>query len=149
MQAAFYKGRERAFNRIVADWERGPYSHGELVLGYEGDKAICWSSSFQDKGVRRKEIVLRPDHWDLINLDLSFKERSIAEQYYQDRNGWPYDVRGVVRFGFGPMAENPGHLFCTESMAEALGIQDGWRFGPNALAAVLRYRYQGVNQPTS
>ena len=67
MQAAFYKGRKRLFNRLTAWWLRGSYSHTELVLGYDdAGQAICASSSMMDGGVRVKHMTLNPDHWDIV-----------------------------------------------------------------------------------
>ena len=67
MQAAFYKGRKRLFNRITSWWLRGTYSHCELVLETDSNGlAVCASSSALDGGVRIKHMRLDPAHWDLV-----------------------------------------------------------------------------------
>lgn len=150
VQVAFYKGTSRLFNRAVSWWKRGPYSHCELILGqYAGLGAMCFSASFQDGGVRQKFIELVPEHWDLVNIELTEAERLQAAQWFIDHLGEKYDVAGLIGFVWGPWAHRPDHWFCNEAVGTALGLQDAWRFDPNALAAALRYRYQEANQPSS
>lgn len=149
LQVAFYKGTDRLFNRAVSWWERGPYSHCELVMGYEEGKAICYSSSFSDGGVRRKVMDLVPDHWDLINIEVSVDQAWRAERWFFEHMGDGYDVAGLVGFVWGPWAHRTDKWFCNEAVGAALGLQDAWRFAPNALAALLRFMYQEVNQPSA
>lgn len=63
MQLALYKGKGLIGNALVRRWTRSPYSHCELVIG-----DYCYSSSLMDKGVRRKQIILKPEHWMLVPL---------------------------------------------------------------------------------
>ena len=65
MKLAFYKGREDLYDRLISWWTRGPYSHVELVISDN----YCMSSSPKDGGIRFKHIDLRPDHWDLVELE--------------------------------------------------------------------------------
>lgn len=118
LQVAFYKGTSRLFNRAVSWWQRGPYSHCELVTGYEGGDAICYSSSFMDGGVRRKLIALDPSHWDLVSIDVTPEQAWAAERWFFEHLGEKYDVAGLVGFVWGP-----------------------WRFGPNAFHAALTYAH--------
>lgn len=149
LQVAFYKGTDRLFNRAVSWWERGPYSHCELVIRFEGDQAVCYSASLSDGGVRRKLIALDPNRWDAVNIEVSELDAWAAEQWFFDHLGQGYDVAGLVGFVWGPWAHRPDKWFCSEAIGEALGLQDAWRFDPNALAAVLRFMFQEVNQPSS
>ncbi len=133
LQVAFYKGTDRFFNKAVSWWERGPYSHCELVTGYEGALAVCYSASFQDKGVRRKVMELVPDHWDLVNIEVTPDEARRAERWFIEHAGEGYDVAGLVGFVWGPWAHRNDKWFCNEAVGTALGLQDAWRFDPNAL----------------
>ena len=67
VKIAMYKGRKRVFNRLVSWWTRGPYSHTELVID-----GVCYSSSFLDKGVRKKAIELDPENTDYYSSYGSF-----------------------------------------------------------------------------
>lgn len=148
LQVAFYKGTDRLFNRAVSWWQRGPYSHCELITGYQGDEAVCYSASFQDKGVRCKVMVLKPDHWDLVNVEVTQERANQAHSWFLDHLGEGYDLAGLVGFVWGPWAHRPDKWFCNEAVGAALGLQEAWRLCPNGLAAALRYAHQEVNQAT-
>lgn len=149
LQVAFYKGTDRFFNRAVSWWQRGPYSHCELVTAYDVGQAICYSASFQDGGVRRKVMALNTDHWDLVNIEVSPQQAWAAERWFFEHLGEGYDLAGLVGFVWGPWAHRPDKWFCNEAVGAALGLQDAWRLCPNGLAAALRYSHQEVNQPAS
>lgn len=141
IQVAFYKGRRRLFSRVVSWWERGLYSHCELITGYEGGQAVCYSSSFVDGGVRRKLIVLDPAHWDLLTIEVTPQQALAAEVWFFEHLGEKYDVAGLVGFVWGPWAERPDHWFCNESVGASLGFPEPWRVGPNAFHAALCYAH--------
>lgn len=146
LQVAFYKGTDRFFNRAVSWWQRGPYSHCELVTGYEAGQAICYSASYQDGGVRQKLITLRSDHWDLVNIEITLLAACAAKRWFLEHMGEGYDLAGLVGFVWGPWAHRPDKWFCNEAVGAALGLHDAWRLCPNGLAAALRYAHQEVNQ---
>ena len=146
LQVAFYKSTSRLFNRAVSWWKRGPYSHCELIAGWVGDRADCYSSSFMDGGVRRKLIELDPTHWDLVTIEVSTDVANAAEEWFVAHLGQKYDVAGLVGFVWGPWAERPDHWFCNEAVGTALGLQEAWRFDPNAFAAALLYAHQEANK---
>lgn len=138
VQVAFYKGRTRLFNRAVAWWTRGPYSHCELVIQREPDGAAhCWSSSLMDGGVRSKVITLDPDHWDVVSLDVTPDKLVLALDWFEQREGSGYDVLGLLGFIWRAAADNSSRWFCSEALAAALGFIEPWRFSPNDLYAAL------------
>lgn len=138
MQVAFYKGRSRLFNRLVAWWTRGPYSHCELIVEYEpSGAAVCWSSSMMDGGVRRKAIELKPEHWDVIQLEVSALDLIRAQDWFERRDGHAYDVLGLFGFIWRAAKDSASRWFCSEAVAAALGYSEAWRFSPNDLFAVL------------
>jgi hypothetical protein len=140
-RAAFYKGTRPGlpglYNRAVRWWECGPYSHCELVFS-DGRAA---SASFMDHGVRFKEIDFDPERWDFI--DLPGANEALAELWFLTHLGCQYDLLGNVHFLLGPVRDDRRKYFCSEALAAALGMPEAWRYGPNALAAVLRT----FNQP--
>ena len=131
VKIAFYKGKKRVFNRLVSWWTRGPYSHTELVID-----GISYSSSFMDGGVRAKEIVYDPEHWDVFDAPWVDAEAAIA--WFKAHEGRGYDVLGLVGFVLGPVGDDKARYFCSEAVASMLGFEETWRLHPNAFAAVVR-----------
>lgn len=109
-----------------------PWSHSELVLD-----GLCWSSSVRDNGVRSKIIDLNSGRWDVINLNLSNGEYFLAEQWFKEHEGMPYDYRGVARFALPFIPEDPQAVFCFESVAEALGLDRASRMTGNRLVKAV------------
>ncbi len=135
-QAAFYKGNHAGvpgiYNRLVKARGRGLYSHGEMVFS----DGLSASSSFMDHGVRFKQIdYSKSTEWDFINLPPEME--AYARAYFIARLGFPYDLMGNVFLTIGFVNHSTNALFCSEALAEALQIPEGFRFEPNALAALL------------
>ncbi len=133
VRVAFYKGRKRFFNRAVAWWTRGPYSHCELIVDGKS-----YSSSFLDGGVRVKEIDYDPEHWDIIDLPWADSEKAV--KWFEAHMGLGYDVLGLVGFVARRVEDDRNRYFCSESIAAALGFEESWRFDPNTLYPVLARR---------
>lgn len=136
MKIAFYKGTrpglQALFSIGVRFWCRGPYSHCEVILTQRADgMALCGTSSFLDGGVRTKLITLDPNHWDI--LDVPCVKYSVVTQWFEANKGKPYDIMGLVRFLIGPLPADRGKYFCSEAIATAIGVNEGWRFDPNTL----------------
>lgn len=136
-RVAMYKGTRSGmpglYNRAVRAWERGPYSHCEMIFS-DGKAA---SSSFEDGGVRFKDIAFDTARWDFVTLPAD-RERH-ARDWFVDHEGESYNLMGNLNqiIGFIPAARNKS--FCSEAIAAALGIPEAWRYGPNILAATLLY----------
>lgn len=147
MQAAFYKGRTRLFNRLVSWWLDGKYSHCEIVIGTnQHGISTCASSSFLDGGVRVKLMALNPDHWDVINVGGS-AETAIAWLAAHEEQG--YDYLGVAGFIARALGQDKQRWFCSEAVAEMLGMPDSWRFDPCSLWAALSRPVASTNQPAT
>ena len=143
MHVAFHKGRKRLFNRLTAWWLAGPYSHVELVLGYDqAGQAICASSSMMDGGVRVKHMRLDPEHWDLAGVDASAQ---YAWGWLHQHEGAGYDYLGLLGFVARAVGHSQRKFVCSESVAEMLGVPDGWRFDPCGLYAVVSYSHKCTN----
>lgn len=133
MRAAFYKGKRRLFNRLVAWWDRGPYSHMELV--YEDGQAA--SSSFMDSGVRFKSIQFDDSRWDFVELPGELFDADFSRNWFLIHLGKKYDFAGLIRFAIGAIPERKRKFFCSEACLASLGISEPWRFTPNAAHALL------------
>ena len=144
MQIAFYRGRSRIFNRLVAWWTRGRYSHCELIFAHLNAGALCWSASYLDGGVRLKVIKLNPAHWDLITVPATSAQALGAEQWFKAHEGQPYDVKGVVGQVWRAAGDDQAAWFCSEAIGAALGLQEPWRFDPNSFYSAIQFLPRGL-----
>lgn len=136
-RVALYKGTRPGvpgiYNRAVRAWERGPYSHCEMIFS----DGLAASSSFEDGGVRFKDIQFDTERWDFIGLPADL-ERS-ARDWFKDHEGEGYNLMGNVNHIVGFIPGSKGKSFCSEAVAASLGVPEPWRYGPNALASILLY----------
>ncbi|EJX0630318.1 hypothetical protein ODD08_000261 [Salmonella enterica] len=135
---AFYKGRSEHHGLArFSDWltrlvTRGDYSHCELAVEQDNGEFLCYSSSVRDKGVRRKQMPLPRDKWDLIPVGVL---PASVEQFFRQNDTMKYDWLGAVGFViFNRGRENK--YFCSEFCADFLGLADSWRYSPNLLHAL-------------
>lgn len=137
MKVAFYKGTREGFNGLyskgVRRIERGAFSHCELVFS-DGKSA---SASFTDGGVRFKDISYTSGDWEFV--DVSWADEKFARAYFVKHEDEGYDILGNVHFLFGIVAHSKNKKFCSEAVAEALGLSEGWLLAPNALYHVLTF----------
>lgn len=133
---AFYKGTHAGikgcYNRLVRWWTRGPYSHVEVVFS----DGLCGSASYIDGGVRYKRMDFDQAKWDILPLPVGWEAE--ARRYFDAHEGEGYDLLGNLHFLLGFVSDDRGRKFCSEAAAEALGLQQGWRFEPNALYRVVQ-----------
>ncbi|MRW86774.1 hypothetical protein GJ698_22135 [Pseudoduganella sp. FT26W] len=134
---AFYKGTRPGlsgiYSRAVRGWEGGRYSHCELVFS----DGVSASASFVDGGVRFKRIEYDPANWEYLPLPAALEGE--ARQWFAEHEGEAYDILGNVHFVIGFVPQARRKKFCSEAVGAALGVPDAWRFGPNALSALLLY----------
>ncbi len=135
MRVALYKairpGIQGLFSHAVRAWFRGEYSHGELVFS----DGMAGSSSWMDGGVRLKWIDFDPAHWDFFEFHA---DEQIARQWYVDHEGEKFDLRGMFGCALRPLGHERGRSFCSESIMEAAGYSEAWRFDPCTLGAFLK-----------
>lgn len=132
------------YNRLGRRIAQGPYSHTELIFPEYG--GVSWSSSFMDGGVRGKMIGYSSvDCWDFFELPNAL-DAGRALKYCQARDGWPYDVRGNLRFGIAVVVPNDDKekTFCSELFAGALGLPSPHKMDP--CLAVEMAIYIGAKQ---
>jgi hypothetical protein len=136
MKVAFYKstrlGLRGIYNRLVRGWECGRYSHCELIFG----DGLSASSSFEDGGVRFKRIEFHPDRWDII--EVPWADELFARAWFIRNEGKAYNIIGNLHFLVGFILWHDDKKFCSQAILESLGIEDAWRFGPNAAEAMIR-----------
>jgi hypothetical protein len=132
MKLAFYKAKGNLMNALIRWWDAGIYSHCELVFS----DGLSASATFRDgRMVRGKYIEYHPDNWDFVELPDSFEAK--AREFYKDTEGMPYDLFGQLRFLFAYSKGNSKAFWCSEWVAQALGLREPWRYGPNGLYNVV------------
>ena len=135
MKIIFYKGQQRFFNRAVSWLTVGPYSHCEVITDeYEDGSVTCWSSSSLDGGVRQKRMTLHPENWDIVDVPFDIEQ---AKTWLNSKLGVKYDTLGLVGFTFRPITGNHNKLFCSELVAELIGLPAAWRYDPNTLKSTV------------
>ena len=140
---------------VTRFFTKGQYSHCELVIEhtefngsshYAHDTVFdCYSSSVQDGGVRCKQIDVSDNtKWDLIPLN-DVTEQQI-EAYFNRTLGRKYDWWGALGIVLG-IKQKRSKYFCSEWCFNAIyNSDDGWRFSPNQLAAIVRKNRQNNDQ---
>lgn len=142
---ALYKGRKKGSNLTAllarfSDWltrklTKGEYSHCEIVLVNDG-LSLCYSASVRDGGVRKKEMILDHEKWDLITLEKVSEFQ--VRQYFEKTKGAKYDFWGALGIVFG-IKQKRSKFFCSEWCFNAIKNSDqGWRFSPNDLNEIFR-----------
>lgn len=134
MKIAFYKstrpGLPGIYNRLVRWWTRSPYSHVELIFS----DGMAASSSYMDGGVRFKRIDFDPTRWDFVDVA---GDEIRARNWFLAHEGQRYDVLGNVAFVLDFVRDSADKWSCAESVAEALGLWESWRYSPALLHGVM------------
>src|SRR5690606_41772124 len=110
MQVAVYLGTRPGlgglFNGAVRLKEGGPASHMEIVLESHNGIGWCGSASFEDGGVRCKEIRLAPARWQVIDIGSALAPPAAVRDWVARHAGAPYDALGL---GGHPAFNFDGH----------------------------------------
>lgn len=138
MQVAFYKGRKRLANRVIADLTGGPFSHVEAVLErYQNGWALCVSASMMDGGVRVKLINIATKDWVLMTVDMGITVDD-AWQWFWQHSSAKYDYTGAMRYRVPFLKQSQKKKYCSEAVAEILRLPKSNH--PNGLyKELLRY----------
>lgn len=131
MLLAFYKGRARIGNRLIADLTDGPYSHVEVILETGKDGwALCLSSSMMDGGVRVKLINTASANWDIVTVRTSMTTDDAWAWFHAHSNA-KYDYAGALRYRLPLLKQNPRKKYCSEVVCEILKMDRSYH--PNGL----------------
>ncbi len=106
IRLAFYKGRTRIGNRLIADLTGGPYSHVELIMEEgNGGWALCLSSSMMDGGVRVKLINIASANWDIVTVCTPITTDD-AWAWFHEHSNAKYDYAGALRYRLPLLKQN-------------------------------------------
>lgn len=141
VQLALYKGRGQIGNAAIRWWTNSAYSHCELVVD-----GVCYSSSVMDGGVRRKEIDLSSENWDVVTVPWACAERVLAYFAVTDshRYGWPSLLLSQFLNLNRPVK---GAEFCSEWCAAALGLPAPSSLSPHTLGEWVRFLGEPGHRP--
>lgn len=124
IQLWFYKADGNFYDKLIRFVNRTEYSHVELCIdGY------CYSSSPRDGGVRRKQIVFS-EHWDKIELEVTEQHKQSILMLFEQEQGSAYDWLGAVKTTVRFFPNHKDKWFCSEIIAQALGLKFARRFTP-------------------
>lgn len=127
---ALRKHDKRIASRAIQWWTNSIYSHCELVVD-----GWCYSSSVMDKGVRRKQISLDEDKWDII--DLPWVDAEAVVSYFKATDHHTYGwISLILSQGLNLSKQEKEAQFCSEWCARAMGIPMGSMYSPRALAEI-------------
>ena len=149
-QVAFYRGRKkgkgimpsvfRFLDSVTRHLTKGPYSHCEIVEKLPDGTYKCFSSSYRDGGVRSKILSLNQESWDFVSAD--FVRLETLQKVENSTVGQSYDLLGAMGLVFlTPQSQK--RWFCSELVAEVIGLPESWRYTPNTLYSVCKRLEQG------
>lgn len=126
VQLLAYKGAGNFVNAGIRHWGDSQYSHTELRIG-----GRCYSSSIRDGGVRWKDIIIKPEHWDV--LDLPWADANAALAWFKTHEGEEYGVSDLLLCQFFGMRRDGRGAFCSEADAAMLCLPNPTRHSPQSL----------------
>ncbi len=143
VKVAFYKGKPSGIFAAIGDdlirwWTNGPYSHAEIIT-QSNDKGEVYSHSAVFLGGAGVRSIWRSDiteaNWDVVELpDINAAD---VEKWFSDRIGCKYDLIGLLGFVWRRDQYSKNKYFCSETVADSIGIDQGWRYDPNALKCIV------------
>ena len=107
------------------------HSHAEICID-----GICYSSSVGDGGVRSKEIDLNPDKWDLLELQMTEKEKQESLERFKPMQNKSYDFIGALGVVLSFIRDSADKFFCFEVVARMLNMQNPSKVTPLELKKV-------------
>lgn len=133
----FYKGSApgaTVWDKFICLVTKSKYSHVEMVFEQRNEYLKCWSSSTRDGGVRTKWIKIDSESWDTFQLPIEY-----SEDWFLEHSGAAYDFVGLL----GTITKkewfsNSNKWFCSECIAEVLGIKDSWKYSPQDLYLLVK-----------
>ena len=117
MKVAFYNAEYgRFWDKLVAKWTRGRYSHVELIF----DNGLAYSSSPRDAGTRFAKIDLDSPHWDYIDIKDEYINKDVAFLIAEEHQDKKYDWAGILGFVFIKRWGRQKKWYCSEIVAHIL-----------------------------
>lgn len=139
MKLLLYKGTKlenpnsTLWDNLICFITRSRFSHVELSYYDSLGSHMCWSASTRDNGVRLACIEAK-DNWEVLDLHIDKN----PEWFFQHRYK-PYDYLGLLGTIIKlPFFSSKNKWFCSEIIAEFLGLKDSWKYTPEDLYRVYK-----------
>jgi len=129
VKIAFYKSSGDLVDKTIRLLTKSQYSHCEIIYN-----DLWYSSSPRDKGVRKKVITEDNTKWDIFHI---YIDEDRLQNIYTKYAASGYDFLGIflsILFKFKIQDKNK--VFCSEFLAEILGLAYPYMYTPESL-----YRY--------
>jgi len=125
-----------AGTRIVQKGLYAQVTHTEAILVVHVDGTVdIGSATLRENKVRIKERVrLNHKHW--LIADVPQWDAAEARKWFVKNKGKRYDWRGAFVSWLPIMWQRDDQLFCSESIAAAVGMKTPSLYGPSLLADV-------------
>jgi hypothetical protein len=133
IRVAFRYGDARLFARVIGWWQRHDSAHCEVAETWGGSVHACVGASFLDRGVRMKVIDMPPEKWRIYEID---RPASSVAAWYDRHKGDDYDVLGLLGFLWRPIRGRDRRWFCSELVANVIGLQEPHRYDVAAIEHV-------------
>jgi hypothetical protein len=139
IEIAFYRGSGRVLDKVIRWWTRSQFSHVEIVISRDGDKAVLFSASARDGGVRKATREWVPEQWEVVSVRHRISPLDLA-LFMRDEIGAGYDYAGL--FGsqlFASGWQSKRRWFCSEICAAILGLPEPQRYSPESLRKMVLF----------
>jgi hypothetical protein len=142
VKVAFFKGRHPSIidnigSDLVRWWTNGPYSHVEIITKTNDQgQSYTLSAVLKANAVRGVWQTLVDSDWDFVELDI---DPAVVESWFDDKikQGCKYDLLGLIGFVLRRNQYSKNKYFCSETVADSVGVAEGWRYDPNALKPII------------
>lgn len=133
----FYKGsapHATMWDKLICLVTNSKYSHVEISFENIDESYKCWSSSNRDGGIRTKWIQIDKESWDIFPI-----VSEINEEWFLQHKSEKYDYIGLL----GTLTNtdwfsSSTKWFCSECIAEVLGLKDSWKYSPEDLYKTIK-----------
>jgi hypothetical protein len=131
IQIAFYIADKGTWlDKLIAWWTASKYSHVELIVD-----GMWYSTSPREGEVRKKDIPFYKDHWDVYDIEV---DMTYLQEFFILTVGKKYDWKALIFTQVLPLGrEDRQKFFCSEWVATALRISDGYKYSPEGLYRAL------------
>ena len=134
MKLLFYKGTKlenpssTLWDNLICYITGSRFSHVELSTYDSFNSHMCWSASNRDGGVRYVRIEVK-DNWEILDLPV----HKDPNWFFQHRSK-KYDYLGLIGTIIHlPFFSSKNKWFCSEIIAEFIGLKDSWKYTPEDL----------------
>lgn len=134
MKLLFYKGTKKEnpnstlLDRVICAITGSRFSHVELSYYDSLGSHMCWSASTRDNGVRLTRIEPK-DNWVIVDLLI----KKDPDWFFEHRSK-KYDYLGLIGTIIHlPFFSSKNKWFCSEIIAEFIGLKDSWKYTPEDL----------------